>query len=150
MTYYQDKNSRLSHFCLNSFKLSGLDRLDAGYRLIRYSGLLEKDRDYEKKVRLLAMILGGRLELPTEPIRWGGERLLAVIGECRELASLSVRKHESLNPESVSLDLDAEIHPLRFGGMNTLEFKLAKRALSWAIQGAADKSSLWWVYGNRY
>ena len=74
-------NIKFRPYCLNSLKLNGLDKLDAGYRLIRYSELPDTDEDYEKKVRLLANIIGGDLGLPVEPIRIGQERLLAVIGE---------------------------------------------------------------------
>jgi len=150
MERYYRKNLKLSRFCLNSFRLNGLDQLDAGYRLIRYSGLLETDDDYEKKVRLLANILGGDLKLPVEPIRLDQERLLAVMGERQRLAEISVREGVSLNPDRVTIHLDKKLHPLSFQNGSRIQSKLAHRALLWAIDGLASKSSDWWSYDRRY
>src|ERR1044072_8141806 len=72
--------SSLSPFRLNSFRLEGLHNLDAGYRIITFTGLLADDDDYEKKLRLLPTLLSSRLRRPVDPFRDGDSRRLAVAG----------------------------------------------------------------------
>jgi hypothetical protein len=139
-----------SQYCLNAFQLTGLDRLDAGYRLVRYSGLVNTDLDYDKKARLLANTLGGDLGLPVEPIRIGGEHVLSVMGAREQLAEISIRDHVSLNPEIAQLRLDVETHTLMFRDGLGAQSKLARRALLWSIQRLASMSSQWWAYDRRF
>jgi len=142
--------NNLSQYCLNSFRLNGLAQLDAGYRLVRYSGLLNNDPDYDKKTRLLANTLGGDLGLPVEPIRIHGEHALAVMGARERLAEIAVRDHVSLTPEVAQLRLDGELHTLSFRDGLGAQSKLARRALLWSIQRLATKSSQWWEYARRF
>jgi argonaute-like protein len=144
------KTTDFSQYCLNAFRINGLDRLDAGYRLVRYSGLVDTDLDYEKKARLLANTLGGDLKLPVEPSRIRGEHVLAVMGARERLAEISIRDHVSLNPEIARLNLDGELHTLSFRDGSGTQSKLARRALLWSIQRLASKSANWWSYDRRF
>lgn len=135
---------------MNAFRLKGLDQLDAGYRLVRYTGLIDTDLDYEKKTRLLANTLGGELKLPVEPIRLRGERVLAVMGARERLADITIQETISLNPEVACLQLDGPISALDFQRNSSLDAKLARRSLLWSIQGLTTKSLRWWSYDRRF
>lgn len=136
---------------MNSFRLEGLHNLDAGYRIITFTGLLTDDDDYEKKVRLLSNLLSSKLRLPVEPFRDGDSRRLAVAGSRETLGSLELPEHMRLNPEVAFLGLDPGLHTLRFESGNGLVTKLARKAVLWAIERAlASATSAWWRYGGRF
>lgn len=127
-----------------------MHNLDAGYRTITFTGLLADDDDYEKKVRLLANLLSSKLRLPVEPFRDGEGRRLAVAGSRENLHELKLPDQMPLNPEVAFLELDADLHPLRFESGNGLATKLARKAVLWAIERAlASSTSAWWRYGGR-
>jgi hypothetical protein len=140
---------------LNSFKLTGVDKFDAGYRLIHFTGLLDPrdDDDYERKVRLLCNMISGdpRVKLPVEPVQIEGRQFLAIAGASERLSEIVIPQEKTLTPEVVTLSLEARIRPLRFREGNGIETLLAKRALNWAIdQALGSFASGWWRYGRRF
>ena len=145
-------NQPRSRFCLNSFRLNGMDRLNAGYRLIRYSGVLdEEDEDYEKKVRLLSNILSRDLHLPVEPVQLNDGRVLAVMGSREQLAEIRVPAEVPLTPDVALLRLETGLTSLSFQNRGYLQSKLARRALLWAVEGALSaQTSEWWRYQRRF
>jgi hypothetical protein len=145
------KSHQFSPYRLNSFQLGGLSNLDAGYRLIRFRGLLEEDDDYEKKVRLLANLLASDLKLPVEPVRTEGGPFLAVAGARDRVQAVSVQDHVLLNPDPVTLELVDGLHPLPFRAGNGYVSKIARRVLVSAIERAlTSRNSQWWQYGRRF
>lgn len=148
-----------SPFRLNSFRLNGLNDLDAGYRLVEFSGVFpasksadrEEKVDYEKKVRLLASMLASKVGLSVEPIRIGEERLLAVAGERERVSELVIPGEIPINPEVVTLKLRDGLTSLRFKAGEGHASKIAKQALLWAIEGALGFADpVWWRYGRRF
>ena len=136
---------------MNSFRLDGLHNLEAGYRTVSFTGLMPDDDDYEKKVRLLANILSGKLGRPVEPFRDGDRRRLAVAGSSERLRELTLPDQVALNPEVAFLELDPDLHPMRFEAGRGLATKLARRAVLWAVERVlASSASAWWRYGGRF
>lgn len=149
--YYRNKKS--SHlYRLNSFKLEGLEKLEIGYRLIAVSGLIENDEDYEKKIRQLGILISGQAKMPVEPIRVKGETRLAVTGLPENLNRLQIKDKYSLTPDDVFTTLEDETYRFKFNSKLTrIEYKLARRALDWAIHNALDRSEAgWWKYRRRF
>jgi hypothetical protein len=114
MAVYQKKHSPNRAYNLNSFRLSGLEKIKVGYRLISPTGLLQEDDDYEKKIRLATTVLSGKIKMPVEPIYSGDETQFAVIGLEDELNKLKIPEEIALNPEVISLSIEDKIHPLNF------------------------------------
>lgn len=151
--YYQNKT--FNHpYRLNSFRLEGLEKLEIGYRLIAVSGLIEDDEDYEKKVRQLAILISGQVKMPVEPIRVAGETRLAVTGLPEKLIAIEskIKAKYCLTPDDVFTTLEKEIHKFKFNSIaNRTEYKLARRALDWAIDNALDSPEAgWWKYRRRF
>ena len=152
MGNYDRKQAFNNPYRLNSFRLEGLEKIEVGYRLINVSGLLEEDGNYEKQIRQLAIILSGSVKMPVEPIRFQGESKLAVTGLPEELRALAIKDKYSLTPDDVFTSLENEIYPLRFNApKNRTEYKLARRALDWAIDNALKSPKAgWWKYERRF
>lgn len=146
------KQMSSSPYRLNSFRLDGLEKIEIGYRLINVSGLLEDDEDYEKKVRQLAILISGQVKMPVEPVRVKGETRLAATGLPEKLRALKIKDKYSLTPDDVFTSLEDEIYRFSFSSTaNRTEYKLARRALDWAIDNALKSSEAgWWKYGKRF
>ena len=155
MGNYQRSGQNFSPYYLNSFKLAGLEKLDAGYRLISFTGLFDPgdDEDYERKVRLLCNMITGdpQVKLPVEPVWAGNRQFLAVVGARERLSELVIPQEKTLTPEVITLSLEEQIRSLRFQEGSGIETLLAKRALNWAIdQALGSFASGWWRYGRRF
>lgn len=148
---YQKQTSS-SPYRLNSFKLEGLEKIEVGYRLINVSGLIEDDEDYEKKIRQLAIIISGQVKMPVEPIRVKGETRLAATGLPERLRQLKIKDKYSLTPDDVFTTLEEDIHQFSLNSpADRTEYKLARRALDWAIDSALKSNDAgWWKYRNRF
>lgn len=109
-------NQRPNRCSLNSFRLDGLDQLDAGYRLIHISGLLDSDEDHDRKLRLLANLVGREVKLPVEPSIVNDCSGLAIVGAKERLSEIEIPAELALTPDVVELRLDQTIHALHFWG----------------------------------
>lgn len=149
--YYRNEKPNKA-LCLNSFKLDGLEKIEVGYRLIDVSGLLEDDDDYEKNIRQLAIIISGQIKMPVEPVRINKHSYLAVTGLTAQLQKMEIKVSYTLTPDEVFTTLGDEIHHFKFCAVaDRTEFKLARRALEWAIDNALKSSATgWWRYGRRF
>lgn len=152
MVTYSKYQQSTRPYRLNSFRLEGLEKIKAGYRLIQIDNLIETD-DYEKKVRQLSNIISGSIKMPTEPVRIGREQVLAIVGLVDELKSVVIENNYALTPEVAITTLKPEIHQLDFLKCkdNKLHAKLIRKALDWAFDNALKPANLgWWKYGRRF
>lgn len=152
MATYSEYQPSTQSYRLNSFRLEGLEKINAGYRLIQIDNLIETD-DYEKKIRQLSNIISGSIKMPTEPVRIKGEQFLAVVGLIDELKTVAIENNYSLTPEVAVTTLKPEIHALDFLKCkdNKLHTKLVRKALDWAFDRAVKPAeSGWWKYGRRF
>lgn len=149
--FQQNQNQEQNRCSLNSFRLNGLDQLDAGYRLIHVSGLLDSDEDYEKKLRLLANLIGREVKLPVEPTAVNDCHGLAVIGSKERLSAIEIPTALALTPDVAELRLDKTIQSLPFREGCEVPSRLARRALLTAIdRELLAPHSDWWQYLRRF
>lgn len=152
MAKYHGRKQPNLPYRLGSFKLEGLEHLKVGYRLASVSGLVEGDDEYEKKVRQLAVLIGGKIKMPVEPVRIENETRLAIVAPPEKLAALVIENKYSLTPDDAIVSLGVEIFDLQLReSANRMHTKLARRALDWAIDEALKSPKTgWWKYDQRF
>jgi hypothetical protein len=144
-------NQRPNRCSLNSFRLNGLDQLDAGYRLIRVSGLLDSDEDHDRKLRLLANLVGREVKFPVEPSTVNDCSGLAIVGAKERLSEIEIPAEFALTPDVAELRLDQTIHTLPFRETGDARSRLARRALLAALDGELlAPHSDWWQNLRRF
>jgi len=144
-------NQRPNRCSLNSFRLDGLDQLDAGYRLIHISGLLDSDEDHDRKLRLLANLVGREVKLPVEPSTVSGCSGLAIVGAKERLSEIEIPAKLALTPDVAELRLDETIHALPFRETGDARSRLARRALLAALdRELLAPHSEWWQNLRRF
>ncbi len=107
METYLKHRQQPQPYRFNSFRLEGLEKIKAGYRLVQVDNLTEVD-DYEKKIRQLSNIISGSIKMPAEPVRVGGEQFLAIVGLCDELEKVVIDNNYPLTPEVAITSLKKE------------------------------------------